>query len=288
MDSIINDFADYLQRTSHLGKNTLGSYKHDLELFFAKIPFGTDICSADVQEYIDGLTAEGKACATVLRSASAIRKFFGFLVERGDIAANPTDGLRLPKRSAAEPVVLTPGEINKILSAPDSSDSKGQRDKAMLELMYAAGLKVSELIALEVRDVDLSDSSIYCRFGKARVVPIGGVCAKAVKDYLSGARRELVGDNDTDVLFVNCRGQKMSRQGFWKIMKEYIAAANIKKDVTPQTLRHSFAVHLLQNGAELRDVSEMLGYNQNVSVKLYENMLKERMKKVYKKAHPRA
>lgn len=269
------------------------SYTRDMEIFFAKMSVQSEsdclkVTAQMLQQYFDDMTSEGKAASTILRSACSVRKYFAYLVQKGKAEHNIAEGLVLPKNSADAPVVLTTDEVEKILSMPKTNETKGCRDKAMLELLYAAGLKVSELILLDVRDVFLEDGYIYCRSGKGRIIPIGTACVHALHSYLETARKALLGDNHTFALFVNCRGQSMTRQGFWKILKEYIAEAGIKKSITPQTMRHSFAMHLLQNGANNKDVAEMMGYNQDTSVKNYENMLKDRIKNTYNKAHPRA
>ncbi len=294
MSCYIDEFADFLKNNSNLSKNTLLSYKRDVELFFAKMNIADDadclkITGVMLQEYLDVMSGEGKADSTVLRSAASLRHFYGYLLSCGSINENPAEGLILPRREKKAPVILTPGEINKLLSLPKTSDNKGVRDKAMLELLYATGMKVSELIALELRDIDLSQGSVMCRSeGRERVIPMGAASEKAVGCYISDVRGEMVESKKVKTLFVNCQGRPMTRQGFWKIMKAYIEKAGIKKPVTPQTLRHSFAVHLLQNGADYRDVSEMLGYNDELSARVYSNMLKERLKRTYNRAHPRA
>lgn len=293
MSTLIDGFAAYLQKTDNLGKSTLMSYTRDMELFFSKMSVETEddcinITTYEIQKYFNEMKNEGKASSTILRNGCSVRKFFAYLVHLGIIDSNPAEGLVLPKNNSEDPIVLTTAEIDKILSMPKGADSKHLRDKAMLELMYAAGLKVSELILLDVHDVNLAEGYIYCRGAKSRTVPIGGVCVNALREYLNKARPQLLNGNDTTELFVNCRGSKMTRQGFWKILKEYISEAGIKKSITPQTLRHSFAMHLLQNGADYKDVTEMMGYNQELSVKHYSNMLRDRIKNTYNKAHPRA
>lgn len=294
MSALIDEFADFLKNVQKVSMNTLLSYRRDMELFFEKMEFKTDencleINNEQLQSYLRAMSDEGKANSTVLRSAATLRNFYGHLNSMGLIDDNPALDLKLPKPRKKVPVVLSPGEINKLLSLPKAGDPKGIRDKAMLELLYATGMKVSELISLEIKDVNLTEGSVICRSeGKARVVPIGAASEKAVHDYLYGVREAMVENKKIKTLFVNCHGKPMTRQGFWKIVKSYIDEADIKSDVTPQTLRHSFAVHLLQNGADYHDVSEMLGYNDELSARVYSNMIKDRIKKTYNRAHPRA
>lgn len=294
MNRLVEEFSHYLSKTQKASENTLLSYRRDVELFISRLGLETqDGCRTvsrdQVQGYVELLEREGKANSTVLRSVSSIRNFYNFLLERGLVEVNPALGLELPAASHKAPVVLSPGEISRLMAQPKVGELKGARDKAMLELLYATGMKVSELISLELRDVDLNEGVVVCRGGeRSRIIPIGGAAEEAVRYYLENVREEMVENQRIKTLFVNCGGQPMTRQGFWKLIKGYIGAAGIKKDVTPQTLRHSFAVHLLQNGADAATVSQMMGYNDSMSAKVYNEMMKDRMKKVYNRSHPRA
>ncbi len=294
MNKLIDDFTLFLSKKHRVSKNTLMSYRRDVEAFLNGLGLEEpEACFAvtrdRVQEYVHGLELEGKADSTVLRSASSIRSFYGFLAERGLVEENPADSLILPSASRKAPVVLTPGEISRLMAQPKVGEAKGARDKAMLELLYATGMKVSELISVELRDIDLTEGVVVCNNGEhSRVIPMGGAAEEAVRYYLENVRDGMVENQRIKTLFVNCSGQPMTRQGFWKLIKGYIEAAGIKKRVTPQTLRHSFAVHLLQNGADAAVVSQMMGYSDAVSTKVYSEMLRDRMKKVYNRSHPRA
>ncbi len=294
MNKLIDDFTLFLSKKQRVSENTLMSYRRDVEAFLNGMGLeGPEACSAVtrdmVQDYVRGLEREGKADSTVLRSASSIRSFYGFLAERGLVEENPADSLILPSASRKAPVVLTPGEISRLMAQPKVGEAKGARDKAMLELLYATGMKVSELISIELRDIDLDEGVVVCHGGEhARVIPMGGAAGEAVRYYLENVREDMVENQKIKTLFVNCSGQPMTRQGFWKLIKSYIEGAGIKKHVTPQTLRHSFAVHLLQNGADADTVSQMMGYSDTVSTKFYSEMLRDRMKKVYNRSHPRA
>lgn len=293
MKTLIEEFAAYLQTEQRVSKTTVTSYCRDIALFCERLGLSEEGCfeagAEDLQSYIAGLTSAGKSGSTVLRTASSLRGFYAFLHAKGRVENNPAEELKLPKRGRKAPLILSQEEIELVLSLPKQDEPKGLRDKAMLELLYATGIKVSELISLELKDVDLKGGSIVCRGSERhRMIPMGTAAEKAVGEYLHSARAKMVEGPKVKTLFVSCRGTPMTRQGFWKLIKSYIAEAGIKKDVTPQTLRHSFAVHLLQNGANLEDVTEMLGYNDRGSGRIYTGVVADRLKKTYKKAHPRA
>ena len=294
MKKLIEEFTFFLSKKQRASKNTLLSYCRDVELFFSKMEIDClekccSVTNQQVQEYINALENDGKAGSTVLRSASSIRSFYNFLLSRKQVEDNPAADLKLPSPKHSAPVVLTPGEINKLLAQPRTTELKGARDKAMLELMYATGMKVSELISIELKDVDLNEGVVVCKSsGHPRMIPMGAAAEEAVGYYIANVRSLMVENQRVKTLFVNCGGQPMTRQGFWKLIKGYIDEAGIDKHVTPQTLRHSFAVHLLQNGADADAVSQMLGYNDTMSTKIYSEMLRDRIKKVYNRSHPRA
>ncbi len=294
MDSLVKDFTLYLAKKQGVSENTLLSYGRDVEQFLSWLGLENQesclkVSSERVQDYVNLLEREGKANSTVLRSVSSIRNFYNFLMERGLVKTNPVAQLELPAATHKAPVILSPSEVNRLLSQPRLTDAKGARDKAMLELLYATGMKVSELISMELRDVNLTEGVVVCRGGgHSRIIPMGGAAGEAVEYYIENVRDSMVEDQKIKTLFVNCGGRPMTRQGFWKLIKGYIKKAEIDKDVTPQTLRHSFAVHLLQNGADTAAVSQMLGYNDTVSAKMYNEMMKDRIKKVYNRSHPRA
>lgn len=294
MNGLVEDFSHYLSKKQKASENTLLSYCRDVELFLTRLGLETQedcltVSRDQVQEYVELLEREGKANSTVLRSVSSIRNFYNFLMECGLVDTNPTKELVLPAVTHKTPVILDPGEINRLMAQPKVSEPKGARDKAMLELLYATGMKVSELISMEIRDVNLNESVVVCRSAEhSRIIPMGGAAEDAVRHYIENVRGSMVENKRIKTLFVNCGGQPMSRQGFWKLVKGYIRAAGIKKSVTPQTLRHSFAVHLLQNGADVTAVSRMMGYNDSMSTKVYSDIMKEHIKKVYNRSHPRA
>ncbi len=290
VNAYIDDFAAYLG--ARASKSTVASYRRDVELLYKRLAVSDSsvvrLGTEQLQEYLARLSEKGRSNATVLRAASSLRSFYAYLEERGLMRENPAERLSLPKKDAREPVILTTDEVDLLLSLP-KGDAKGIRDRAMLELLYATGVKVSELISLELRDIDLDRGVLICRgAARERVVPVGHAAEAALAEYLSSARSAMTEDERETALFVNCRGRSMTRQGFWKLVKGYIAEAGINKDVTPQTLRHSFAVHLLRNGADLDDVSEMLGFNDRGSGSVYRSMVSDRLKKTYEKTHPRA
>ena len=290
VNTYIDDYAARLG--TRASESTVASYRRDIELLYNRLSVTdsgvTRLGTEQLQEYLASLAEEGRSNATILRTASSLRSFFAYLEGSGLMDENPAEYLSLPKKAPKEPVILTTEEINLLLSLP-KGDAKGLRDRAMLELLYATGVKVSELISIQIGDIDLNRGVLICRgTARERAVPIGHAAATAVAGYLSSARSEMVGSEGAAALFVNCQGRPMTRQGFWKIVKGYIAEAKIQKDVTPQTLRHSFAVHLLTNGADMDDVSEMLGFNNRGSGSIYRNMVSEKLKKAYKMAHPRA
>lgn len=294
MKKLIDDFTSFLSKKQRASQNTLLSYRRDVEMFLQTMGISSreacfEVTRDQLQDYVIGLERQGKANSTVLRSVSSIRKFYNFLMDRKLVKENPATELHLPQPKHSAPVILTPNEINKLMAQPKTGELKGARDKAMLELLYATGMKVSELITIELKDVDLEEGVVVCHSNDHyRVIPMGSAAEDAVRYYVENVRESMVENQKVKTLFVNCGGHPMTRQGFWKLIKGYIDSAGINKHVTPQTLRHSFAVHLLQNGADAEAVSQMLGFNDTVSTKVYSDMLRDRIKKVYNRSHPRA
>ena len=214
--------------------------------------------------------------------------FFQYLTQKNGWKENPAEKLKAPKIEKKLPGILTVEEVDLLLAQPKGNTAKGIRDKAMLELLYATGIRVSELISLKIKDINLKLGYLTCSGGeRERVIPFGSAAKQAVEKYLDVARDQLLGDQDSDFLFLNCSGKSMSRQGFWKVLKGYAASAGIQQDITPHTLRHSFAAHLLQNGADLKSVQEMMGHSDISSTQIYMNMNIHKIRDVYMKAHPR-
>jgi len=291
MKETIIEYESYL-REKKMADNTLSSYLHDLDAFLAYIKENKKnvltIKKLTVDSYIEHLKDEGKANSTISRITASLRKFYSYLVEKEKIKINPVAGVEVPRVKKKIPEALTTREMVKLLNQPKTTDLKGIRDKAMLELLYATGIKVSELIELSLRDVDVKGGMLSLSGRNERYIPIGNVAAEALDTYIKKARSFMVKDKKVKNLFVNCSGTPLTRQGFWKILRGYAESAGIKTEINAQTLRNSFAVHLLQNGADINAVSEMLGHNDVVTTRVYNQVLKDNIKRIYKKAHPRA
>jgi integrase/recombinase XerD len=295
MDRLIERFIHYLAVERGLANNTLDSYRRDLTNFsnFLKKTNTTDLNQlhrATIIAFLADLQRKGKANSTISRNLASIRAFFSFLLRDGFIDGDPTVNLESPKIEKRLPKVLTVEQVEALLLSPDVSTACGLRDKAMLELLYATGIRVSELVSLNVPDVNLNMGFLKCtgKGNKERIIPLGSIAEKFVHQYLMRSRPELVRDPREDALFLNHHGRRLSRQGFWKIIKKYAQLAAIEKEITPHTLRHSFATHLLENGADLRSVQEMLGHADISTTQIYTHITRSRLKEVYEQAHPRA
>jgi integrase/recombinase XerD len=294
MDFFIEKYLKYLTRQKDRPQNTIISYKKDLQKFSNHI---TGIGVSDIKDikedivtgYIDFLESEGKATATISRNLSAIKNFLKYSLKRGFIKSNPAIGIKAPKVSKSTPGALTEEEIDLLMKQPDFKNFKGYRDKAMLELLYATGIKVSELISLKNEDIDLDKGEIKCVSSNGcRFIPLGEVAKKALRTYIKKGEDELSISHENESFFVNLKGEQMTRQGFWKIIKTYKAKANIKKDITPYTIRHSFATHLFQNGADLKSIQKLLGHSDISSTQKYADVAGRRIENIYRRTHPRA
>ena len=287
-------FGEYLKRKKKVSENTLNSYLRDIDQFLEYLDgqnIPADKASGEViGKYIFTLESKGRSKSSVNRMLSTIRCFYRFMNLEGEcLVVNPASGIKSSKPEHKAPEILSENEIETLISAPDSLEPKGCRDRAMLELLYATGIRVSELVELKVEDVNLQVGLLHCRSGKnERVIPIYDEAAKAVKDYLDRIRGMIILDYNETVLFTNMNGSPMTRQGFWKIIKTYAKQTGINKDITPQTLRHSFAAHLLENGAQLSDIKEMLGHSDISSTQMYARLIKEKYKNSYSHFHPKA
>lgn len=295
MESLIQEFIDYLGHEKGLADNTLESYGRDLKQYYGFLAGDTATSLAGASQstivaYLMYLRKQGKATATIARRLAALKAFYQFLVKENYVAADPTDDLSSPKLERKLPKVLTVEEVERLLAQPDASNPAGRRDKAMLELLYATGIRVSELVNLNVPDVDLKEGFVRCmgKGSKERVVPMGEIAVAAIRGYLENARQKMIADPKEWAVFVNHHGKRLTRQGFWKIVKKYASQAQIRKEITPHTLRHSFATHLLENGADIRAVQEMLGHADISTTQIYTHVTKDRLKDVYAKSHPRA
>jgi integrase/recombinase XerD len=289
----LDGYGRYLTEEKKASSNTLSSYLRDVGQFFHWLE-GEGLApehaaQADIEAYTKFLTAKGKSVATVTRSLASLKSFYTYMLGAGYVPANPAKGLAPAKVERKLPQILTSKEVELFLEQPDASDAKGCRDRAMLELLYATGIRVSELIGLDMIHLNLSAGFIRCPGrGKERIIPLYPAAIRALQDYVGHVRLQMVERPDEPALFVNMNGERMSRQGFWKIIKHYQEKAGIKKDITPHTLRHSFAAHLLENGADLRSIQEMLGHADISSTQIYTQLVSQKIKDVYNKAHPRA
>ena len=289
MEKIMTEYLNYLKNTKKSSNNTIQAYRRDLNFFFEYLNKNNmdylKVSYDDVQKYMEELNGEGRKAASVSRRLATLRSFYGFLLKKKLIKAIPTNKINMPKIEKKAPMVLTSDEVEILLSQPKSNDLKGIRDKAMLEFAYATGMKVSEIINLDLKDVNLVDSYVVCNEGYSkRVVPLGRISKEALVEYLDNSRPYLLKTEDEKPLFVNIMGNRLTRQGFWKIIKQYQEQAHIDKEITPHVLRHSFATHLLQNGADMRAVQTMLGHTDIASTQIYMKLIDDQ----YKENHPRA
>lgn len=293
MEQEILGFITYLHNVKKMSVNTEMSYRRDLgklqKYLESQNIFQMDkITEKNLNSYILHLEKNGFAAATVSRNIASIKAFFHYCTKEWNLQEDPSEKLKSPKIEKKIPEILTMEEVVRLLEQPKGDTPKENRDKAMLELLYATGIRVSELINLEITDVNMQMNYIVCRdANKERVIPFGNEARHALIRYLKSSRAVMIEDSESTVLFVNCSGQKMSRQGFWKLIKYYAKKAGIMADITPHTLRHSFAAHLVENGADLRSVQEMLGHSDISTTQIYATMNHNRIREVYTRAHPR-
>ncbi len=294
MTDQINLYQSYLLEVKKASANTVASYIRDLKQFdkyvSEKLGCSLELVSNEqATVYFAWLTNQGKSSATVTRSLASIKGFYAYLITTGVMESNPVKTIHLAKVEKKLPQILTGREVELLLQQPQCTDPKGFRDKAMLELLYATGIRVSELISLNVEDVNIPAGFIRCSSsGKTRMIPLYPAAVRALQTYITQIRTSMIADSAEPALFVNLGGERMSRQGFWKIIKHYQQTANIQKDITPHTLRHSFAAHLLENGADLKSIQEMLGHSDISSTQIYTQIVKQNLKSVYNKYHPKA
>ena len=288
---LLSCYEEYLKTEKQASANTVSSYMRDVHQFAAAMERNgvalEDAVSQDVEEYTTSLIRGGKSPATVTRSLASIKSFYQYLLSKGLADQNPAKGVAPAKVERKLPQVLTGKEVELFLAQPECTDLKGYRDRAMLELLYATGIRVSELIALDVDDLNIPGGVIKCfSKGKERVIPLYPAAIRALNEYVHMVRPQLIDSEDETALFVNMSGERMSRQGFWKLIKHYQEKAGIQKEITPHTLRHSFAAHLLENGADLRSIQEMLGHADISSTQIYAKLLNQKIMVVYLKANP--
>ena len=297
MENQLKAFLDYLLVEKGLAKNTIISYERDLKSYFhylksvEVIQSLNEIQRIHIIHFLNFLKDQGKSSKTLARHIASIRAFHQFLLREKASEGDPSVLIETPKLERALPKVLSLLEVEQLLNAPSLNDHFGLRDKAMLELLYATGIRVSELIALEIDDVHITLGFISCNGtgNKERIIPVGKTAIAAIKQYLASGRPCFVTEKQKDdAFFLNHQGHRLTRQGFWKILKKLAREAGINKDLTPHTLRHSFATHLIENGADLRAVQEMLGHADISTTQIYTNVSKSRIMDVYSKFHPRA
>lgn len=297
MQEIYDGFCSFLIKKKKSSDNTLASYKRDVMNFLVYLQSNNidDISAVDgsiIDSYIKTLKKAGKSTSTISRNLSSLRCFFKYLISKKILTFSPMIGVKNDKKTSSNlPEILSASEVATLLSSPDCRTDKGIRDKAMLEVMYATGARVSELLSMKTHDVNLEIGYIIINKGtsKERIVPIYPLAAECLSNYLNSVRATLVTKSShTDVLFLNTNGCEMTRQGFWKIIKSYAKSSNIRQDITPKSLRHSFATHLLENGADIHMIKDMLGHSAISSTMVYTKVLKNKYLSVYENCHPRA
>ena len=293
MDKQITSFLEFIENDKKLSDNTLQSYRRDIlqyqkyvetnQINYAKVK------SEDIKTYLQYLQDMNKKSSTISRNLASIRLFYQYELRNNVVKEDPTEGIQSPKIEKRVPSILTTQEVTLLLEQPKNIDLKGIRDKAMLEFAYATGMRVTEIISLNIADVNLATGYVSCKTGsKQRNIPLGTLSLKALKEYVEEARPVLIKSEKEQALFVNINGKRLTRQGFWKIIKYYKEQAHITKEITPHVLRHSFATHLLQNGADLKAIQTMLGHSDISSTQVYMQFQDESLKNVYRNAHPRA
>jgi len=294
MLDLIGAYENYLIKVKQASANTVASYMRDIRHFSEWLQEQEDADVVDasqlnISQYLSYLEEEGRSGATVSRCLASLKNFYSYVVSSGFLESTPVSDIKVDRGEKKLPQILTSREIELLLSQPVPTDAKGCRDKAMLEVMYATGIRVTELINLNISDVNLDLGIIKCAGArKTRAIPLYPAALRALSVYLDNVRAGMVLDNDEQALFVNVSGVRMSRQGFWKILKHYQASAHIEKEITPHTLRHSFAVHLLENGADIGSVQELMGHSDISSTQVYTQMINQKLKSVYAKCHPKA
>ena len=294
MLDLIQAYENYLTKVKRSSANTIASYMRDIRQFSEwlsreKVQI-LDVVQLNISDYLTYLQEQGKSGATASRSLASLKNFYAYVVTAGFLEESPvTAEIHVERGEKKLPKILTGKEVELLLAQPSCTDAKGFRDKAMLELMYATGIRVTELIELDVDDVNLELGIVKCSSAKkTRSIPLYPAALKALSAYLRDVRPGMISDASETALFVNVSGGRMSRQGFWKILKHYKAKAGIEKEITPHTLRHSFAVHLLENGADLGSLQELMGHSDISSTQMYTHMINQKLKNVYSKCHPKA
>ena len=294
MLDLIGAYENYLTKVKQASGNTVASYMRDIRQFAGWLHDEeqrevVEATQNDIRSFLEHLESEGRSAATRSRALASLKNFYTYVVSSGFLTESPVVEVKVDRGEKKLPQILTSREIELLLAQPSSVEPKGIRDKAMLEVMYATGIRVSELISLDIDHVNLESGIIKCQSGKkSRAIPLYPEALKALSAYMKDVRAFLLAVPGEKALFVNIGGARMSRQGFWKILKHYQAAARIDKEITPHTLRHSFAVHLLENGADLGSVQELMGHSDISSTQMYTQMVDKHLKQVYARCHPKA
>ena len=294
MLDLITAYENYLSKVKQASANTIASYMRDMRQFsvWLRQNGGVDVVDAsqvNIAKYLAALESDGRSAATVSRNLASLKNFYNYVVSSGFLETTPVREIHVDRGEKKLPQILTGREIELLLSQPVCTDAKGYRDKAMLEVLYATGMRVTELIELDIEAVNLDAGVIKCTGAKkTRSIPLYPAALQALSAYINNVRTAMLADPDEQALFVNINGVRMTRQGFWKILKHYQQTAHIEKDITPHTLRHSFAVHLLENGADLGSLQELMGHSDISSTQFYTNMIDQKLKSVYAKCHPKA
>ena len=294
MLDLVRAYETFLTKVKQASTNTVASYMRDIRqysqwLMETESIDVVDATQQNISDYLSFLEAEGRSGATLSRNLASLKNFYTYIVSTGFLEKTPVIEIHVDRGEKKAPNILTGKEIELLLSQPVCVDAKGYRDKAMLEVMYATGIRVTELINLDVSDVNLELGIIKCAGAKkSRAIPLYPAALKALSAYLENVRGGMLAELDEPALFVNISGVRMSRQGFWKILKHYQSTAHIEKEITPHTLRHSFAVHLLENGADIGSVQELMGHSDISSTQVYTQMINQKLKSVYAKCHPKA
>ena len=294
MLDLIGAYENYLSKVKQASANTIASYMRDIRQFSEWLQHNEDIDVVDatqlnIRDYLSHLEEQGRSGATVSRCLASLKNFYAYVVSTGFLEATPVTDIRIDRGEKKLPQILSGREIEMLLAQPACTDPKGFRDKAMLEVMYATGIRVTELIDLDIDEVNLELGIIKCSGAKkSRSIPLYPAALKALSVYIRDVRSGMLAYPNERALFVNVTGVRMSRQGFWKILKHYQQTAGIEKEITPHTLRHSFAVHLLENGADIGSLQELMGHSDISSTQMYTNMINKKLKSVYEKCHPKA
>ena len=294
MLDLIGAYENYLTKVRQASANTIASYMRDIRQFADWLRQSEELDVVDAEQvnisrYLTHLEEEGRSGATVSRCLASLKNFYGYVVSSGFLEATPVMDIKVDRGEKKLPQILTGREIELLLAQPTCVDAKGYRDKAMLEVMYATGMRVTELISLDIDAVNLELGVIKCAGAKkTRSIPLYPAALRALTVYINNVRSGMLAYPEEKALFVNVNGLRMSRQGFWKILKHYQETAHIDKELTPHTLRHSFAVHLLENGADLGSLQELMGHSDISSTQLYTQMVNQKLKSVYEKCHPKA